>query len=113
MTVKKRKIEAFTQPRGGFKKMFSAENKALIRTLCAEKHVSIRCIAQMVHVSRNAVRRQIREEGKAREARSVAGAFLKEHAIDVQELYLACEKRCPPLRRRLKKDYQQDNLLIA
>ena len=38
--------------------MFSAEDKALIRTLYAEKHVSIRCIAQMVHVSRNAVRRQ-------------------------------------------------------
>lgn len=93
--------------------MFSAENKALIRTLCAKKHVSIRCIAQMVHVSRNAVRRQIREEGKAWEARSVAGAFLKEHAIDVQELYLVCEMRCPPLRRRLKKDYQQDNLLIT
>lgn len=88
--------------------MFSAEDKALIRTLYAEKHVSIRCIAQMVHVSRNAVRRQIREEGKARAARSAAGAFLKEHAIDVQELYLACEMRCPPLRRRLNKDYQQD-----
>ena len=28
--------------------MFSAEDKALIRTLYAEKHVSIRCIAQMV-----------------------------------------------------------------
>lgn len=41
-------------------------------------------------------------------SRSVAGAFLKEHAIDVQELYLACEMRCPPLRRRLNKDYQQD-----
>lgn len=88
--------------------MFSAEDKALIRTLYAEKHVSIRCIAQMVHVSRNAVRRQIREEGKARAARSAAGAFLKEHAIDVQELYLACEMRCPPLRRRLNKDYQWD-----
>ena len=70
MTAKKRKIEAFSQPRGGFKKMFSAEDKALIRTLYAEKHVSIRCIAQMVHVSRNAVRRQIREEGKARAAGS-------------------------------------------
>lgn len=55
--------------------MFSAEDKALIRTLYAEKHVSIRCIAQMVHVSRNAVRRQIREEGKARAARSAAGHF--------------------------------------
>ena len=70
MTAKKRKIEAFSQPRGGFKKMFSAEDKALIRTLYAEKHVPIRCIAQMVHVSRNAVRRQIREEGKARAAGS-------------------------------------------
>mgnify|MGYP000036681263 FL=1 len=88
--------------------MFSAEDKALIRTLYADKHVSIRCIAQMVYVSRNAVRRQIREEGKARAARSAAGAFLKEHAIDVQELHLACEMRCPPLRRRLNKDYQQD-----
>lgn len=75
--------------------MFSAEDKALIRTLYTEKHVSIRCIAQMVHVSRNTVRRQIREEGKAREARSAAGAFLKEHAIDVQELYLACDNAVP------------------
>ena len=79
--------------------MLSAENKALIQTLYTEKNVSIRCIAKLVHVSRNAVRRQIREEGKAR---SDAGVFLKEHAIDVQELYLTCEMRCPPLRRRLK-----------
>ena len=82
--------------------MLSAENKALIQTLYTEKNVSIRCIAKLVHVSRNAVRRQIREEGKAREARSDAGVFLKEHAIDVQELYLTCEMRCPPLRRDSK-----------
>lgn len=38
--------------------MLSAEKKALIQTLYAEKNVSIRCIAKLVHVSRNAVRRQ-------------------------------------------------------
>ena len=63
---KKAEDRSFLTTSRRLQKMFSAEDKALIRTLYAEKQVSIRCIAQMVHVSRNAVRRQIREEGKVR-----------------------------------------------
>lgn len=81
---------------------------ATVREEFFTKKRSIRCIAEWYGVSRNTVRRCLREEERKPHPLSESGAFLKEHEKEIGELYAKCEMRCPPLRRLIKKTYDRE-----
>lgn len=88
--------------------MISKLEAATVREDFFTKKRSIRCIARWYGVSRNTVRRYLREEERKPYPLSEAGAFLKEHEQEICELYAKCELRCPPLRRVIKNNYDRD-----
>ena len=88
--------------------MISKLETATVREDFFTKKRSIRCIARWYGVSRNTVRRYLREEERKPYPLSEAGAFLKEHEQEICELYAKCELRCPPLRRVIKNNYDRD-----
>ena len=74
--------------------MITKLEAATVREEYFTKKRSIRCIARWHGLSRNTVRRYLREEDRKPYPLSEAGAFLKEQEIG--ELYAKCELRCPP-----------------
>ena len=106
MTSKERIIEASTTQNGGFRSMITKLEAATVREEYFTKKRSIRCIARWHGLSRNTVRRYLREEDRKPYPLSEAGAFLKEQEIG--ELYAKCELRCPPLQRLIRNQYDQE-----
>lgn len=86
--------------------MITKLEAATVREEYFTKKRSIRCIARWHGVSRNTVRRYLREEDRKPYPLSEAGAFLKEQEIG--ELYAKCELRCPPLQRLIRNQYDQE-----
>ena len=88
--------------------MITKLEAATVREEYFTKKWSIRCIARWHGVSRNTVRRYLREEDRKPYPLSEAGAFLKEHEQEIGELYAKCELRCPPLQRLIRNQYDQE-----
>ncbi len=88
--------------------MVTKVDKELITHWHIEDRLSIRCISRQLGVSRNTVRRALRDEYTTRAKRSAAGAFLRNHDQEVRDLYISCECRCPPLRRSLQDQFDID-----
>lgn len=88
--------------------MITKLEAATVREEYFTKKRSIRCIARWHGLSRNTVRRYLREEDRKPYPLSEAGAFLKEHKQEIGELYAKCELRCPPLQRLIRNQYDQE-----
>lgn len=89
--------------------MLSKQEHAVINHWHEEKKLSIRSIAQRMGVSRNTVRRSLRNQKETDTTpRSQLGKFLQEHKAEIREQYVNCELHCPPLRRVIKERYQVD-----
>ena len=88
--------------------MITKLEAATVREEYFTKKRSIRCIARWHGLSRNTVRRYLREEDRKPYPLSEAGAFLKEHEQEIGELYAKCELRCPPLQRLIRNQYDQE-----
>ena len=94
---------------GGSKTMIKPDERAKIRRLVLDEHRPIREVARMLEISRNAIRRCVREDPSATLGRkSSNGKFLSEHQKDIRDLYEKCELRCPPLQRLIKEQYGID-----
>ncbi len=88
--------------------MTTSNSEGLIRSLLAEKRLSIRSIAIVANVSRNTVRRYARNEPAPQPVRTEAGEFLVQRVEVVTQIYAQCECRCPPTKRCLKEKFGVD-----
>lgn len=90
--------------------MITPIERAKIRHLVMEEHRPIREVGRMLEISRNTVKKCIREvkPTTGAERKSSNGQFLLEHQKDIEELYGKCELRCPPLQRLIRERYGVD-----
>ena len=109
MPRKKKIMDSVVFNNGGSKTMIKPDERAKIRRLVLDEHRPIREVARMLEISRNAIRRCVREDPSATfERKSSNGKFLSEHQKDIRDLYEKCELRCPPLQRLIKEQYGID-----
>ncbi len=109
MPRKKKIMDSVVINNGGSKTMIKPDERAKIRRLVLDEHRPIREVARMLEISRNTIRRCVREDPSATLGRkSSNGKFLSEHQKDIRDLYEKCELRCPPLQRLIKEQYGID-----
>ena len=109
MPRKKKIMDSVVFNNGGSKTMIKPDERAKIRRLILVEHRPIREVARMLEISRNAIRRCVREDPSPTLGRkSSNGKFLSEHQKDIRDLYEKCELRCPPLQRLIKEQYGID-----
>ncbi len=85
--------------------MLSKEDRTLISRWHDKDKLSIRRIAKQLGVSRNTVRRWLKQDCSLYRPKSDSGKFLQEHKKEVSDLYLQCEQRCPPLQRCIRDKF--------
>lgn len=95
---------------GGPNVMLNASDIFFIRKLYQEDKLSIKEISRRLHVSRNTVRKWIRNPDLPVEIisrpRSPEREFLDQHRDDVKADFYDCEMLCQPLQRRLQEKYR-------
>lgn len=85
--------------------MLSKEERALIQRWSEEDKISARSISKKLGVSRNTVRRWLRQNDSQYGPKSEAGVFLEKKSKEIKELYAQCEQRCPPLQRCIREKF--------
>ena len=85
--------------------MLSKEERTLIPRWSKEGNISVRCIGKRLGVSRNTVRRWLRQSDPQYGPKSEAGTFLQKNSEEIKELYAQCEQRCPPLQRCIREKH--------
>lgn len=94
MPRKKKIMDSVVFNNGGSKTMIKPDERAKIRRLILVEHRPIREVARMLEISRNAIRRCVREDPSPTLGRkSSNGKFLSEHQKDIRDLYEKCELR--------------------
>ena len=95
---------------GGPNVMLSAHVVFVIRSLYREDRLPIKEIARRLHISRNTVRKWIRNPelpvAVKRRPKSPGRRFLEANRDVIKSEFLSCEMLCLPLRRRLLEKYQ-------
>ncbi len=90
--------------------MLSAHVVFVIRSLYREDRLPIKEIARRLHISRNTVRKWIRNPelpvAVKRRPKSPGRMFLEANRDVIKSEFLSCEMLCLPLRRRLLEKYQ-------
>lgn len=88
MPRKKKIMDSVVFNNGGSKTMIKPDERAKIRRLILVEHRPIREVARMLEISRNAIRRCVREDPSPTLGRkSSNGKFLSEHQKDIRDLY--------------------------
>ena len=88
--------------------MVNQHLREIISQMRNEQNVPIKRIARNLGISRNTVKRCLQPRDPRPAARSLARLFLEQNKPSLQELYLSCEMRCPPLRRLIKAKHDVD-----
>ncbi len=84
MPRKKKIMDSVVFNNGGSKTMIKPDERAKIQRLVLDEHRPIREVARMLEISRNAIRRCVREDPSATFGRkSSNGKFLSEHQKDL------------------------------
>lgn len=90
--------------------MLSAHVVFVIRSLYREDRLPIKEIARRLHISRNTIRKWIRNPelpvAVKRRPKSPGRMFLEANRDVIKSEFLSCEMLCLPLRRRLLEKYQ-------
>lgn len=90
--------------------MLRIEKINTIRRMYFEQKVAIRAIARELDISRNTVRRWIRDDRTPQMRRhpvelSSEQLFLREHREDIRRIFAACHQSCPRVLEELEKTY--------
>lgn len=90
--------------------MLGIETINTIRQMYFEQKIAIRAIARELDISRNTVRRWIRDKRTPLMRRhlielSAEQQFLRDHITEIQVLFHECGQSCPQLILRLNKKY--------
>lgn len=92
--------------------MLSANLVAVIRKLYQFDRLPIKEIARRLNVSRNTVRKWIRDPDRPVEyparSKSPACDFLEAHRDEVRAEFVKCAEKCPILRQRLRQRHRID-----
>lgn len=78
--------------------------------LVNEEHHPIRYVSKMLNVDRNTVRRCLKQEDKADQnsnRMSENRLFLELNKSSIEEFYITCEFRCPPLQRLIEERFSR------
>lgn len=101
-------MDSIGQSDGGPTSMLNVKPRERVRSLYFDYHNSIKQICRITAISRNAVRRCIRQNDPDQRLtpQSAATKFLHEHRVQVKTWLQECELHCPPLQRLLKERSQ-------
>lgn len=101
-------MDSIGQSDGGPTSMLNVKQRERVRSLYFDYHNSIKQICRITAISRNAVRRCIRQNDPDQRLapQTAATKFLHEHRVQVKTWLQECELHCPPLQRLLKERSQ-------
>lgn len=87
--------------------MLDINQRKRIRAM-ADAGIAVKKIARTLEISRNTVRRWIRNQENASKRFGKCQAFLQEHSEEIREQFISCEGHCVPLQRQIQEKFGTD-----